>query len=177
MDLRIVIRNAFDNLLAPVRIVNNLLQGKVRNSGTELVRFVINTTAGVGGLVDSAKKDFHIEEKNEDLGQTLGTYGAGGGIYFCWPFIGPSNVRDTIGLVGDGFITPIYYLTRGNFYSALGVKTGERVNDVSLRLGDYERFKAAAIDPYISMRQAYRQFREKEINDSVQSTPEEGRSN
>lgn len=177
VDLRIAIRNAFDNLLAPVRIVNNFLQGKVRNSGTELVRFVINSTAGIGGLADVAKNDFHIEEKDEDLGQTLGTYGAGGGAYFCWPFIGPSNFRDTIGLVGDGFITPIYYLTGGNFYSAAGIKAGERVNDVSLRLGDYERFKAAAIDPYISMRQAYRQSREKEIKDALQSSPEEGMKN
>lgn len=168
VDLRICIRNAFDNLLAPVRIVNNLLQGKVKSSGTEVVRFVVNTTVGIGGLVDAAKTDFHIEEKDEDLGLTLGTYGAGEGVYFCWPFIGPSNVRDTIGLVGDSFITPLYYLTGGNFYASVGLKAEERVNNVSLRLGDYERFKAAAIDPYISMRQAYRQSREKKINDTAQ---------
>lgn len=172
VDLRIGIRNAFDNLLAPVRIVNNFLQGKVRNSGTELVRFVINTTVGVGGLADVAKADFHLKEKDEDLGQTFGTYGAGGGLYFCWPFVGPSNLRDTIGLVGDGFITPLYYLVGGNFYATLGLKTGERVNDVSLRLGDYERFKAAAIDPYVSMRQAYRQSRKKKINDTSQIGPD-----
>jgi phospholipid-binding lipoprotein MlaA len=171
--LRIGIRNAFDNLLAPVRIVNNFLQGKVDRSGKELVRFAINTTVGVGGLADVAKNDFHLAESDEDLGQTLGIYGAGEGVYICWPFIGPSNLRDTIGLVGDGFITPIYYLTGGNIYAAAGVKTGERVNDVSLRLGDYERWKEAAIDPYVSMRQAYRQSRQNEINDTDESIPDE----
>lgn len=166
VGFRIATRNAFDNLLAPVRIVNNFLQGKIRNSGTELVRFVVNSTVGVGGLADVAKTDFHLQEKDEDLGQTFGVYGAGGGTYFCWPFIGPSNLRDTIGMVGDGFLTPLYYLAGGNLYSTLGLKAGERVNDVSLRLGDYERFKAAAIDPYVSMRQAYEQSRQKKIHDS-----------
>lgn len=173
VKLRIAIRNAFDNLLAPARMVNNFLQGKVDRSGKELVRFVINTTVGVGGLADVAKNDFHLEQKDEDLGQTLGFYGAGEGVYICWPFIGPSNLRDTIGLVGDGFITPIYYLTQGNLYAYAGVKSGERINEVSLRLGDYEKFKEAAIDPYVSMRQAYRQSRQNKINDSDQSIPDE----
>jgi len=176
-DFRIAIRNAFHNLLEPVIIVNNFLQGKVGNSGTELVRFVINTTVGVGGLADVAETDFHLKKTDEDLGQTFGFYGAGEGIYFCWPFLGPSNLRDTVGLVGDGFISPANYLFGGNIYSTLGLKSEEKVNDVSLRLGDYESFKKAAVDPYVSMREAYRQTREKKINDRLQYDGDGGNDN
>jgi phospholipid-binding lipoprotein MlaA len=165
VDIRMVIRNAFNNIQAPVRIVNNFLQGKVKNSGIELTRFVINSTAGIAGLVDSAKKDFGIEQKEEDLGQTFGFYGAGEGVFICWPILGASNLRDTVGMAGDAFLNPVNYLFASNGYAAAGIKTGEKVNETSLTLGDYERFKEAAVDPYVSMRQAYRQSRDNKIKD------------
>ena len=170
-DFRIVIRNAFNNLLAPVRIVNNLLQGKVKDSGMELSRFAINSTVGIVGLGDVASAEFGIEQKDEDLGQTLAVYGAGEGVFLCWPFLGPSNIRDTLGLIGDGFLSPVNYLSGGNAYATVGIKAGEKVNDTSLTLGDYERFKEAAIDPYVSMRQAYRQYRRNKIKDIAGDSP------
>jgi len=163
-DVRIVFRNAFNNLLSPIRVVNNILQGKLWEGGIELTRFVINSTFGIAGLTDTAGKDFGLEQREEDLGQTLAVYGAGDGFFICWPFLGPSNVRDTFGLIGDGFLNPINY-AGGSVYSVLGIRAGEKINDTSLRLGDYERFKEAAIDPYISMRQAYQQYRENQILD------------
>ena len=164
-DVRMCVRSFFKNLLAPVRIVNNLLQGKVANSGVESARFVINSTLGIAGLADPAKNEFGLSPKEEDLGQTMGVYGVGEGIYFCWPFFGPSNVRDTIGLAGDFFLTPVSYLAMSDSGAGMAVEAGREVNNTSLVLGDYEDFKESAIDPYVALRDAYRQYRHKKIHD------------
>ena len=166
-DVRVCVRSFLKNLLAPVRIVNNLLQGKVVNGGVEASRFVINSTVGIIGLVDPAKNEFGLSPKDEDLGQTLGVYGLGEGIYFCWPFFGPSNVRDTLGLAGDFFLSPISYLAMSDSGAGMAVQAGGEVNNTSLALGDYEDFKDSAIDPYVALRDAYRQYRQKQILDVV----------
>jgi len=163
-DIRICIRNAFANLLAPVRVVNNVLQGKMGNAGVELQRFLLNSTIGVVGLADVAKNEFNLRPKDEDLGQTLGFYGAGAGLYINWPILGPSNVRDSIGRLGDAFLDPLNYLA-GNIYVRAAIYGGERVNDTSLTLGDYELFKETTIDPYTALRDAYQQFRQGRIED------------
>ncbi len=165
-DVRMCVRDFFNNLLAPVRIVNNLLQGKIENTGVESARFLINTTVGIGGLADPAKNEFGLTPKQEDFGQTLGTYGLGDGIYFCWPIFGPSSARDTVGLVGDAFLSPLTYLTASDTLAGVGAQSGEKVNKTSLTLGDYEDFKAAAIDPYIAIRDAYVQYRRHKVQDS-----------
>lgn len=164
-DIRGCIRNAFDNLLAPVRIVNNLLQGKVRQSGVEVVRFAINSTIGIGGMVDSARSDFGLGPSEEDFGQTLAVYGLGSGPYITWPLLGPSNFRDTVGLVGDGFLDPLVYLTAGSLSAKIGAYGGKRLNQVSLTLGDYELFTETSLDPYAAIRDAYQQFRQGRIMD------------
>lgn len=167
-DIRLCVRDFFHNLTSPIRIVNSLLQGKVKESGVEVARLVINSTVGIVGLADPAKREFGLTNSNEeDFGQTLGRYGVGDGIYFCWPFLGPSNVRDTIGLVGDIFLNPISYMAADNFAAGLGANAGERVNHTSLSLGDYEQFKESSFDPYLAMRDAYRQHRKSKINDSA----------
>ena len=164
-DVRMCVRSFLKNLLAPVRIVNNLLQGKVADSGVETARFVINSTLGIAGLADPAKKEFGLPPKDEDLGQTLGVYGVGEGIYLCWPFFGPSNVRDTVGLAGDFFLSPVSYLAMSDAGAGVAVEAGKEVNNTSLTLGDYEDFKESAIDPYVALRDAYRQYRHKKISD------------
>ncbi len=166
-DVRICVRDFFHNLLAPVRVVNNLLQGKVRNSGVELARFLINSTLGVAGLGDPARREFGLVPREEDLGQTLGVYGVGEGIYICWPIFGPSNLRDTVGLVGDAFLSPLTYLSASDTGAGLAAQAGGEVNKTSLTIGDYEDFKESAIDPYIALRDAYRQYRRKKINDTA----------
>ena len=157
--LRISVRNVFANLLAPARVINNILQGKVPESGVELGRFAINSTLGILGLFDVAKDTYNMEASEEDLGQTLGFYGSGPGFYINWPVLGPSNVRDSIGRFGDAFVDPLNYLA-GNFYVRAGIWTGEKVNYTSLTLGDYELFKETALDPYAAVRDAYQQFRQ-----------------
>ncbi|HYR02065.1 MAG TPA: MlaA family lipoprotein, partial [Syntrophobacteria bacterium] len=82
-------------------------------------------------------------------------------IFLTWPFFGPSTARDTVGLAGDWFLDPVTYLTP--WYVPYGVKSYDRVNEVSLRIGDYEALKEAAIDPYLALRDAYLQYRQKKV--------------
>ncbi len=158
-DIRMAIRNFFHNITTPVRVVNNLLQGKIKNAGIELARFCLNSTGGVFGLADFAGKELGLKVPDEDLGQTLGRYGIGHGIYIVWPVLGPSSLRDSIGLAGDLFLDPINYL---EFQRSLTVQSYRFVNNTSLHIGDYEDLKAAALDPYIALQDAYIQYRKKE---------------
>ncbi len=160
--VRVAVKRAFENLLMPVRFVNNLLQGKVDRAGVELARFALNSTLGAGGLFDPAAWEFGLKAHHEDLGQTLGVYGFGHGVYFHWPVFGPSSFRDTIGLAGDHFLDPVFYLAPG-VGESIALRTGDRVNRTSLRIGEYEDFKESALDPYVAMRNAYFQYRLEQV--------------
>jgi phospholipid-binding lipoprotein MlaA len=162
-DIRLAVSNFFHNLTTPVRFVSSLLQFKIKEAGNELIRFVYNSTAGVGGLADVAKTDLDIKRHDEDLGQTLGTYGIGQGFYIVWPFLGPSSLRDTIGMVGDFFLDPVHYVNPTE--TAVGITMYDKVNETSLYIGDYEDLKKSAIDPYISIRDAYIQHRKKKVEE------------
>lgn len=164
-ETRINFRYFFHNLLAPVRVVSNLLQGKIEDSGIELARFVINSTIGIGGFDDPAAQGFGLHPSNEDLGQTLGVYGLGNGFYICWPILGPSTLRDSVGMVGDSFLNPLSYLMGADAGAGGGVYVGKEVNNTSLVLGDYEQFTEAAFDPYVAIRDAYHQYRSNQVRD------------
>lgn len=158
------VSNFFNNLATPIRFVNCLLQGKMKDSGSELGRFVINSTVGVLGFGEVASGLAGLEPPTpEDLGQTLGSYGVGNGLYIIWPIFGPSTVRDTVGLVGDYFLDPVTYID--DFGIRVAVKSVDTVNATSFRLGDYEALKDAALDPYLSIRDAYIQNRAKKVAD------------
>ena len=158
VDFQIVTRNFFDNLRAPVRAVNCLLQGRVRNSSEEVARFVLNSTVGILGFGDFAKDVLGLESSKEDTGQTLGYYGAGGGFYINWPFLGPSNFRDSLGMVGDSYLHPYMYLDV-DWEVPAGARAVEVVNHTALTLGDYELFTETALDPYAAVKDAYQQYR------------------
>lgn len=156
--VRVSVNNFFTNLTTPVRFVNCILKLKMKCAGVELARFTTNSTIGFGGLFDVAKNNWHLEKQDEDLGQTLGYYGIGDGFYIIWPFLGPSSVRDSVGLFGDGFLTPQNYVTPF-FFDALAIDAGQYFNDNALHIGDYEDFKEAAIEPYVALRDAFVQHR------------------
>jgi phospholipid-binding lipoprotein MlaA len=168
---RLSVRNAISNIGTPVRFVNCTLQGKFKSAGTELARFIVNTTWGVLGFFDPAKNYLHLEKASEDFGQTLGKYGIKEGFYIVWPFFGPSNVRDTIGMVGDFFADPLAYINPNRDIGFVVVNTNypnieisaDKFNEISLTLGAYEEFKDSAIDPYVSMRSAYFEYRRNQI--------------
>lgn len=160
---RVSVRHFFSNLAMPIRFVNNVLQGKVKGAGTELLRFGINSTIGMAGLFDPATTGFHIAARDEDLGQTLGRYGLGGGFYIVWPLLGPSTARDTVGMAGDGFLDPVNYLT--DTWAVVGVKAFKTENNVSLSIGDYEALTESALDPYVAVRDAYIQNRAQKVRE------------
>ena len=162
--VRVSVRNFFSNLAFPIRFVNCILQAKFKGAGYEFGRFMVNSTVGVAGFFDMANKHFNMKEYDEDLGQTLGSYGMGPGFYINWPFLGPSSVLDTIGLVGDSFLDPTYYTGFKTKYK-IAIKGFKAVNETSLVLGEYEDLKRSALDPYISIRDAYYQYRQKKIKE------------
>ena len=159
---RVGVKNFFSNLRFPIRFLSCLFQADFSCMGAELGRFAVNTIWGVGGLLDPASsKQLDIPKKEADLGQTLGVYGLAQGFYIVWPILGPYSARDSIGIVGDYFLDPVSYINP--WYDWLGVRAYEEVNDTSLRIGDYESLKEAAIDPYVALRDAYVQYRQKMV--------------
>lgn len=167
-DFRIVFGNAYDNLWAPSRIVNNLLQLRFKPAGNELVRFLFNSVVGIGGLADAARDSLGIKKEDADFGQTLGHYGIGHGFYLVLPVFGPSSLRDGVGLAGDLFMHPLTYVSSSDLTlrEKSAIFAHEEVNDTSFRIGDYESFKESAIDPYVSMRDAFFQHREMKVRES-----------
>jgi len=166
-DFRVLFKNFYRNLMTPIRFVNCLLQLKFKHAGNELFRFAFNSTAGIGGLGDMAKDALGIKMHDEDTGQTFGHYGIGHGFYIIWPILGPSSLRDSVGLVGDYFLDPLFYFSPDPIptEAAIGMTAHDEVNNTSFRIGDYEAFKEAAIDPYVSMRDGYVQKRKKQVEE------------
>lgn len=160
---RVGVSNFFYNITTPIRFVSSLLQLKMKVAGNELIRFGYNSTVGVLGFADAAKSHLDISRHDEDLGQTFGSYGIGHGFYIVWPFFGPSSLRDTVGKTGDSFLNPVFYVQPTE--AAAGITTYDKTNETSLHIGDYEDFKKSAIDPYISMRDAYLQNRKKKVDE------------
>jgi len=165
---RVVLNNAFDNLKSPGRVVNNLLQLRFKAAGNEFIRFIFNTIAGIGGLGDVATPALGIKKQEADFGQTLGHYGVGHGFYLVLPLFGPSSVRDGVGLAADRVMYPLSYISFNylTFGEAAGIYAEEKVNNTSFSIGEYESFKESAIDPYVAMRDAFVQYRQKKVEDS-----------
>ncbi len=157
------VNNFFGNLGTFVSVINDLLQFKFDKALTGAGRFVINSTFGIAGLVDVASMD-GIEKRNEDFGQTLGHWGVGSGPYIVLPFLGPSSVRDTTGLVVDTIaFDPLAYVddpaTRN---SARALKILDKRAQL---LPGSDLLDEAALDPYAFMRDAYFQRRQNQIYD------------
>jgi len=157
------VKNFFHNLTMPIRMVSCILQGKGRAASAELTRFLINSTVGVLGFGNPAKRWSELNPGDEDLGQTLATYGIGDGFYIVWPILGPSTLRDSVGMIGDWFLNPVSYVHPTEAY--LGIRAIDTVNETSFRIGDYESLKEAAIDPYVAFRNAYIQYRKRKVEE------------
>ena len=156
-DFRLCIANFFSNVLTPVRLVNCILQGKMKNAETEVARFFVNSTIGILGFGDPGKQMFNMDISDEDLGQTLGYWGIGHGFYIVWPVFASSSLRESVGFLGDLWVNPIGYLEPAA--AAYSVGFYRRFNDLSFRIGEYEAIKEAALEPYSAVRNGYVQFR------------------
>jgi phospholipid-binding lipoprotein MlaA len=157
------VNNFFGNLNTFVSTINNLLQFKFGNAFSEAGRFVINSTFGIAGVIDVASMD-KIEKHTEDFGQTLGRWGVGNGAYLVLPFLGPSTLRDTAGLVVDTLaFDPITYVDNPATRNQLRVL--KFVDKRAQYLPASDLLDEAALDPYAFMRDAYMQRRAKQLSD------------
>ncbi len=155
--------NFFTNLLFPIRFINCLLQGKGYAAGQEFGKFVINTTAGLGGFVNYTGLN-HPELASldsEDFGQTLGVWGVGEGFYLYWPLLGPSDARDTVGMVGDWAANPITWVRP--WWASWSIEGFRGINELEGILDLYDDMTKASIEPYTAVRDAYTQYRRSKI--------------
>jgi len=161
---QVLVSNGFDNINFVPRFINSLLQGKWGGAGRELSRFLINSTAGIGGLFDPAKDFWGIQKSREDFGQTLGVWGSGPGPYLVLPFMEPLTVRDGIGKAVDGFMDPLSYFLPF-IWDRLGMKVGDAVNERALNYDLFQGFEESVIDMYSAVRHGYLQRRQQLIKE------------
>jgi phospholipid-binding lipoprotein MlaA len=168
--VRTGVGNFFSNLGEVVTVINDLLQFKFDKALTDAGRFAINTTFGIGGLVDWASMD-GIEKRKEDFGQTLAYWGWQDSAYLVLPFLGPSTLRDAGGFVVDSAIfDPVYYVDHVPTRSKLLIT---KVVDLRAQyLPGSDLLDEAALDPYIFMRDAYLQRREHLTSDGEGVAPD-----
>lgn len=147
--------NVFTNLLYPVRLAGNLLQGRGRGAWIETERFLVNTVAGLGGLINQADQLPQLRlEDQEDLGQAFAKWGLGHGPYLVLPFFGPSSARD-----GIAFGVEAYFLQVEQYFPEWEQKAAYQTTYVIQRspelVNTYEVVTGGAIDPYVALRDAY----------------------
>jgi phospholipid-binding lipoprotein MlaA len=161
---QVLISNGFDNINFVPRFVNSLLQGKWGGAGRELGRFLINSTAGIGGLFDPAKDFWGIPKSREDFGQTLGVWGSGPGPYLVLPLLEPLTVRDGVGKFVDGLMDPLSYVLPF-LWTRAGMKAGDILNERALNYELFQGFEESVIDMYSAVRHAYLQRRRQLIKE------------
>ena len=158
--VRTGVSNFYNNLATPGSAVNNFLQGKPIRGISELTRFVFNSTAGLGGILDVAT-GAGLEAHSEDIGQTFAVWGVPAGPYVMLPLIGPSTLRDAVLFPIDA-ITPLYYYENTSVRDKLQVL---RIIDIRSRVLVAEKFLEDSQDRYITLRESYLQNREYVIHD------------
>lgn len=174
-DVRESIDNFFSNLGFPLRFINNLLQLKFKNAFIESERFLLNSTVGILGLFDPAYYWYDLKPKDEDLGQTLGFYGVGGGFHIVLPIIGPSNLRDSLSMLAEWQVDPLSYSAYNQYQGndettktlliSAGISSFKYFNRYSGMEQEYNTITKDAVDKYILFKNMYEQKRQKEIEE------------
>lgn len=159
-----MVRNFVQNLKLPFTAINDLLQGETDRAETAISRFLVNTTAGVGGLFDAAT-GLGLEYHEEDFGQTLAVHGSEEGPYLMLPIFGPSNLRDAIGLVVQYFTDPVGIAADEAGADSFGFVRGgmEAVDTRARNLETFDTLQQQSLDFYAAIRSLYRQRRAAEI--------------
>lgn len=171
--VRTGVTNFSTNLRQPVIFVNAILQGDFEGGAQTFGRFFTNTTLGIGGLFDVATK-FDIEAPQKDFGQTLYKWGLKQeGPYLVIPFLGPSNVRDTTGMVAGFFIDPVDWALPKAEDGLLWWRYGiQAVSDVNKSTDLIYNLEQSSVDPYATMRTMYRQNRRQFLSGDDESAKE-----
>jgi len=163
------IRNVLDNINEPAVAANRLLQGKPIEAGTSLMRFVINSTLGIGGLFD-LEPIGGPPRQVADLGQTLAVWGVGDGPYLMLPIAGPSNPRELGGMIGNGFLNPLGYPSP--FLTNLGRGVVEGLDERARNIETIEELRGGSIDTYARLRSLWQQHRDAELGRTTVTEPD-----
>jgi phospholipid-binding lipoprotein MlaA len=159
--------NVLTNVSMPLSLFNDMLQARPRRAGDSLMRLVVNSTAGVGGIFDVAT-GWGWPDHDSDAGMTLAIWGLPGGAYLFLPVLGPSSPRDATGFAADVVMDPFTWVGQGVVVSTLGW-TRYSLAAIDTRaglLGDLDKIKAQALDPYATIRSLYQQHRQSQIDDA-----------
>ena len=174
--------NFTSNIATLLSIPNHLAQGNIRGAGNATASFLINSTIGIIGLANPAEK-MGLSAQKEDVGQTLGSYGIGPGCYFVLPILGPTTVRDSVGIIADTFVDPFAHVTLrekelfGTSGSQLDYLTVKGTTAVDFRADNETNFNSLeenSIDLYASFKSLYLQNRENKINNSSENEDDWG---
>lgn len=157
------VSNVFNNLGEPRNLVNNTLQGKFHDASVDMSRFLLNTTLGVGGIFDLATR-WGLQRNDEDLGQTIGSYGVSSGPYVVLPLLGPSTLRDSLARIPESFET-YTYRAQVDHVRTRNVAFGTEMVDTRATILGQERLIRG--DRYTFVRNAYLQNREFRVRDGM----------
>jgi phospholipid-binding lipoprotein MlaA len=156
------IYNAYENVKFPIRVVNDTLQGNLKRAGLETGKFLVNSTLGVGGL---GRPSDHIaalaDVPSADTAQTFAKWGIGNGPYLVLPVLGPSTLRDAVGLAGDYALNPITWVcfVYGDYDWIIAIPAANTVRALPGQLAQYDSITKNALDRYLAARSAYIQYR------------------
>jgi len=161
------IGNFLNNLKLPLAAVNQLLQGQGKNAAESTGRFFINSTIGIFGLVDVAE-NIGLEQKEEDFGQTLAKWGVGDGFYIVLPLFGPSNVRDTTGMLMTMVTDPVnaYAVDQGEAWAVPFRTAANAVDQRSQIIDEVNALRDNSVDYYAAVRSSYYQNRKAAISNT-----------
>jgi len=169
--------NVINNLSSLVTIPNNILQGEFKKAGVNTGRFAINTTVGVLGVFNVAKRMKFPEYEKEDYGQSLGVMGVGAGCYVVLPVIGPSTVRDTVGSFANLLGGDVWYnVTVANNtqhvsdFDYWASRFGAGIDFRAKNIDSFENLEKNSMDFYASVRSLYLQDRQRKIENSKATT-------
>ena len=174
--------NFTSNISMLLSIPNNVLQGNFEQLGQSVGSFVVNSSVGILGIFNPAEK-MGLKPHKEDVGQTLGSYGMGPGCYFVLPVLGPTTVRDSIGMFADSFVDPFAHITirekellstSGTSLDFFTVKGTSAIDFRADNVASFDNLEKNSIDYYSSLKSIYLQDRENKIKNSTDSQDDWG---
>jgi phospholipid-binding lipoprotein MlaA len=169
--------NFVSNIGTLLTVPNHILQGQWRLAGESTASFMVNSTVGILGFANPAAK-MGLKNQQEDVGQTLGAYGIAGGCYFVLPILGPTTVRDSIGMIADSFVDPFAHVTirehellglSGSDVDYFSIKGASAVDFRGNNMKNLDSIEKNSIDIYAAFKSLYLQSREKKINNTFSS--------
>ncbi len=174
--------NFTSNIATLLSIPNHIAQGNIKEAGDATASFLINTTVGIVGLANPAEK-LGLKAQQEDVGQTLGSYGMGPGCYFVLPILGPTTARDSVGMIADTLVDPFAHITlrekeifgiSGNEFDYFTVKGTSAVDFRADNVVNFDSLEKNSIDLYASFKSLYLQNRENKIKNASKSEDDWG---